>query len=574
MPPVMNADATTITSILHKAEQIALRILEWHLSNQGKSLEDYVLPVLDDSVPPYDPVVHRVDNFINHYHAGDPLVFIDDSIPVVKLGVEQQYVYDKILEALHNAPKNKNIQAPNMIFVHAGGGTGKTTLFGQLIRICRENKWDVMATASTGVAAMLLPNGATVHSRFYVPVGQDLSKESRMPYECQQASYLRKCRLILIDEASQISKGLLDYIMQTLENVRPADSVDHQLVIVWGGDFRQLLPVVPGGSIDEAFEDSLVSKYPDGMKFYALNHNHRTDDDQVEFRKYLMDIGSGRNFAKKLSNYRSEVNIPKEITLANDLDELIEAIFPAKAVQNEEWVQSAILSPRNANVNLINSKVLQRFKGEIRFYDAVNTVLESTVDPTDESGVAAMNEAMAMIDETGLPEQRLGLKVGAKVFLTRNIQVSMGLCNGTTGIVRQLDDDVITIQVIRHDGNLGDLFDIVRISVERKADAELGKIIGFTRTQFPIKLCFAMTIHKAQGQTLGKVGLSIDTPMFTSGMLYVALSRVRRIKDIVIFNATGKDTIENNVHSGISKFLDELDKDKDAQPSSKDKPDQ
>lgn len=137
----------------------------------------------------------------------------------------------------------------------------------------------------------------------------------------------------------------------------------------------------------------------------------------------------------------------------------------------------------------------------------------------------------------GIPNHELELKVGAPIVLLRNIAPNKGLCNGTRLIITQLCSRVIEGMIIS--GNhIGEKAFIPRICM-RPTDSTLPFM--FKRVQFPIALCYAMTVNKSQGQTVKSVGLYLPRPVFSHGQLYVAISRVTSPSGLHI-------VCENNSH--------------------------
>ena len=192
----------------------------------------------------------------------------------------------------------------------------------------------------------------------------------------------------------------------------------------------------------------------------------------------------------------------------------------ASTVTAEFLNERTILSARNDDVSDINTKALDRFPGEKFTYLAADKMSE---DEGIEHTITHHypNEFLNSLNPTGLPPFKLDLKVGCPIMLLQNIAPKDGLCNGTRLIVENCSTFVIEARILT-----GDKFDnlafIPRISLT-PSSSELP--IKFSRRQFPIRLAYAMTINKSQGQSVKFVGLDLRTPVFSHGQLYVALSR-------------------------------------------------
>ncbi|XP_058189334.1 uncharacterized protein LOC131306920 [Rhododendron vialii] len=191
--------------------------------------------------------------------------------------------------------------------------------------------------------------------------------------------------------------------------------------------------------------------------------------------------------------------------------------------------QSAILTPRNDSVDQINELLINRFPGKEYVYMSI----DKTVNPADQGLYV---DFIHSICPPGMPTHRLVLKENCLVMMLRNLNPSKGLCNGMRLICRKLHKQVIMAEIVVGE-HQGDIVFIPCISLQL-TNAKLYPV-QFTGCQFPIWLCFAMTINKAQGQTLDIVGVNLPESVFSHGQLYVALSRARAASKIkVILNGS------------------------------------
>ena len=183
----------------------------------------------------------------------------------------------------------------------------------------------------------------------------------------------------------------------------------------------------------------------------------------------------------------------------------------------------------------MNENVLKRLHTEGRSYFS-----SDHIECEDESEANTYSEEFVhQITPNSLPPHELNLKLNSIIILLKNLNTSVGLCNGTRLIVKGLSPNIIDA-VIKDGSYKGDRFLLPRVDFESSEDLPF----HLARKQFPARLAFAVTINKSQGQTFHKIGLYLREPVFSHGQLYVALSRIRNGSSIKCF-------VRNNNHQGI-----------------------
>jgi len=200
----------------------------------------------------------------------------------------------------------------------------------------------------------------------------------------------------------------------------------------------------------------------------------------------------------------------------------------------------AILAFRNETVTEFNDVLLERMPGEEHMFEAVNHVdVAEDVAAAEPFAV----EYLQSINLASIPPSCLRLKIGAPLILIRNLSPREGLCNGTRMRVLGIRRTCLQVAI------LGGKFDgMIRLLPRIKlttTDEDLPFILE--RTQFPVHLCFAMTVNKSQGQSLDQVGVDLRTPAFTHGQLYVALSRVTSLDGLTLLPSEQTPTHTDNV---------------------------
>ena len=268
---------------------------------------------------------------------------------------------------------------------------------------------------------------------------------------------------------------------------------------------------------------------------------------QEEFANRILAIGEGRDTNNDI--IRWPLN---GIVSDNTSQSLANAIYPTLTDPNaplptpQHLAERTILAARKDTVDKLNEQLLASMNGEVfTSYSA-----DKVVDEGDAETYAT--EYLNTVNLSNLPPHQLKLKIGAPVILLRNLTPCTGLCNGTRLRVACISQRVVQCEILggKYAGNM---VIIPRIPLSPSSTADLP--FEFRRTQFPLRLAFAMTINKTQGQTFNYVELCLKESMFMYEQLYIALSRVTNAANLRMIvpdtEKTRQEKIKNVVYSEV-----------------------
>ena len=379
------------------------------------------------------------------------------------------------------------------LFVTGRAGTGKSTLLRALRDMIVQ---EAVVVAPTGLAAVNV-GGQTIHSFFGFPprlIRPDDIRRSR------NGRLMRRLKLIIIDEVSMVRSDLMWAIDQSLRlnRGRPREPFGGVRLLLFG-DLHQLPPVVRGGEEAEHLESAHGG--PFFFQLPSLNDGAGTSLLELEhvFRQ------NDETLIEVLNRIRDG-----EVT-EDDLKVLNERTHPIRTLG--EGNSFVILTPTNAAAQRINMAYLDALPGEVRPYEAgISGEFGQSAHPTDAT---------------------LLLKAGAKVILLRN-DPDRRWVNGSIARVSRLEPKRVWIEIDGKEQEIEPVsWEARRYAFDQAAEKIVENVTGTFR-QFPLRLAWALTIHKSQGLTLDRVYIDLGRGTFAHGQAYVALSRCRSLEGLAL----------------------------------------
>ncbi|XP_041021212.1 ATP-dependent DNA helicase PIF2-like [Juglans microcarpa x Juglans regia] len=317
---------------------------------------------------------YDVEEFINREIDNERTVTIpeEDLLASNSLNSEQKNAYDLILQTLLS-------NESGAFFIDGPAGTGKTFLYKALLATIRSKNMIALATASSGVAASILPGGRTAHSRFKIPLNVDKDSTYNVIKQGSLAKLLRLAKLIIWDEAPMSTKYSIEALDKMLRDINDIDLPFGGKIIVFGGDFRQVLPVIRKSTKEQQIDASLASSYVWSiLKKIKLTENMRARLD-LDFSRYLIEVGNGNAPITIDEN----IKIPEQMIIhynneVESLNSLLDAVYGNMSNYSNnltEMANRAVLTPKNRSVDEINAILIDRLPGDIvRYYSFDETV--------------------------------------------------------------------------------------------------------------------------------------------------------------------------------------------------------
>jgi ATP-dependent DNA helicase PIF1 len=391
-----------------------------------------------------------------------------------------------------------HFEGPGHIFLTGNAGTGKTTLINEFVKA---NEGRVIVLAPTGIAAVNC-GGMTIHKFFSFPARPlnfaSVKKLDKF-LDADKIAIINNADYFVIDEISMVRADIMDQIGWYFEKNFPGKVLGGKKFIMVG-DLDQLPPVI--ASDDE--REMLQARYKSEFFFDADLWTKKATFKTIKLTKVWRQ--SDPVFIDFLNNVKTN-NIKQQ-----DLDSFNGQCLKGGQFQPTDGI---MLCTTNAVAQMVNTMMVQQAPGEL---------------------VTIQGIVSGDFNHKNCPvELNIELKIGCRVMTVRNAADGT-YCNGTIGTLKEIQDDFLVITLDNGDEiEVGKYrFESVEYTYDKSKDNIKAKVNG-QFIQFPIKIAYALTIHKSQGQTFDKVIIDLgERGAFAHGQVYVALSRCRTMEGIIL----------------------------------------
>lgn len=416
------------------------------------------------------------------------LTEVTETIAAVNISLSEEQ--ENVIKAVLNGEN---------ILITGSAGTGKSTLLRELKSRIPET---LPVAASTGISAINV-SGMTIHSWAGIGLGTDSAAViAKRLMENKNEAYFRikNYKRLAIDEISMISGKLFNLLNEVFQIVRKSDAPFGGMQMILIGDFLQLPPVIKRAEDEEqgkfAFESTAWRAA--GIKVAMLTRVFRQSDEAFSTALNEIRVGEPSDAARALLNARYRVH-----------DEF-------------SHIEPVLVHTHNVDVDSANADRLAAEPGDSEYFQARDT---------GRPGPLATLQANCLAPET------LELKIGAQVMLLKNVDVPGGLANGSIGKVTEFSKTLKLPTVTFPNGR------IFQADFDKFEIKDGGEVLA-CRSQIPLRLAWAITVHKSQGMTLDKIKVHLAN-VFEDGQAYVALSRARTAEGLFIQSGSRKNIRAN-----------------------------
>jgi ATP-dependent DNA helicase PIF1 len=465
------------------------------------------------------------------------------------LSVDEELIWRCI-----NGKTDRN--GPTQILISGGGGAGKSNLLARFREHFPSHPTlnSLIVTAPTGVAALNI-DGETIHRALGLGIADETGphyfkemSKNRFRYK-KTWNFLLNTRVLIIDEVSMINPSMFEMLDYLFRSARGNSLPFGGVILIMFGDFLQLPPV--NKSKDEfqvkyIFQTEVWNDMNKARIF--LNRNYRQSD--ADFIKALDDVRFGRLTAESEKLLRTRLaNKYKQTEMKDVSIDQIEpiVIFAVKRTVDERnsMKLTSILKTKNLKLST--------------FQPNLNAIAREGKKPSPkdlEMGRAALKNPKTIEDR--FPVNVVEVCEGAQVMMRCNFYHTLGVVNGTMGIVKSIGPDYISILFYVKSKFLDNTIDVARHAFKTKFSED----VELCLTQFPITLAWATTIHKVQCLTLDSLSVS-PQDCFEMGQFYVAVSRVRKLEDLTLLNFNRQNIKADQAAIKFESVLERLDEEEE-----------
>ena len=417
------------------------------------------------------------------------------------------------------------------IYLTGKAGTGKTTFLHKLKEVSPKR---MVVVAPTGVAA-INAGGVTIHSFFQMPFGPILPGRLEAQANSGETNFIRKFNrkkidiirsldLLVIDEISMVRADLLDGIDQVLRKYKNRNQVFGGVQLLMIGDLQQLAPVVKEN------EWYLLKDYYETFFFFSSKAFQQSRPVSIELKHIYRQ--QDNKFIKILNEIREDK------LSENSISELQKRYKPNFSPEQDEGYIT--LTTHNANADLINSEQLQKIKTKLHTFEA---------------------EVRGQFPEHAYPaEEFLKLKTGAQVmFIKNDSSPEKRYYNGKIGVITDISDENIYVKCKDESEPIEvghEIWENIKYTINERSK-EIEEDVAGSFVQYPLRLAWAITIHKSQGLTFEKAVIDAKAA-FAHGQTYVALSRCKTLEGLILSSPiTDEGIICDTTVSSFNQHVEE-----------------
>jgi ATP-dependent exoDNAse (exonuclease V) alpha subunit len=467
-----------ISNDLGRSEYAIVKQLEKLLLNNGINMIEQYNNLLINNIIKNSDLLYKQLNYKDEIEEYPEInLLLNDMVNSIE---ETHDLNDEQLLCYNLAKSKKNL------LITGSAGTGKSTILKAIISYYKRNNINIGITASTGIAATLI-NGITLHS--YLKIGinnkpvDELYNDLVNRKNKKDYNKLLKLEVLIIDEISMIDNVLFSKIAAYLSLIKQIKKPFGNVQIILCGDFFQLPP------INNTY--CFMSKIWKKLKIHT-----------IELKIQMRQI-EDKHFQNILENIKHN----------NITDEIYEELEKLKYNKIDNDIKPTILYSKNIDIDKINNN---EFNKLIKNYNYKTYIFPIEYDKENKK----ISNYIKKLDNT-----EITLCKGLQIMITHNIDINNKIVNGTRAIIKEIDYPNIIIQTIN---NQTYTISYVKYINEFDNDIEYNYI--------PIKLAYAISIHRSQGVTLDYIQLDLGDSIFEYGMSYVALSRAKKLNSICLTN--------------------------------------